>query len=327
MVVLVLAVVPAFLGESHFAFLGYSLNLSQTPMRRQLDYLRVLGASKETAKELKLFGLAGYITGQYARLSDDLYSQNVALSRRRLAVGSLLSVVSSGQLLLGLRVCDLSHGERRPVVGLAAVHRRQHRRREREHPVDLRDVLEHRRPVAVPHRSRRVLPREADAADGARTRFLRRGRFATASCSRTSRSSTPATRGRSSTTSTSASRRGERVALVGENGQGKTTLVKLITRLYDPTAGRVLLDGVDLREYDIEDLHREIGVIFQDFVRYEMSARDEHRRRPAAGRRRRLAHPQGGRPQPGARRHLAAAAGVRPAARPPLRRRRRPLGR
>ena len=145
-------------------------------------------------------------------------------------------------------------------------------------------------------------------ADGARTPCRRRGRSATASCSRTCRSITRATRARSSTTSTSASRRGERVALVGENGQGKTTLVKLITRLYDPTAGRVLLDGVDLREYDIEDLHREIGVIFQDFVRYEMTARREHRRRPPAGRRRRMAHPQGGRPQPGARRDLAAAA-------------------
>ena len=67
---------------------------------------------------------------------------------------------------------------------------------------------------------------------------------------------------------------GERIALIGENGQGKTTIVKLLTRLYDPTEGRILLDGVDLREYDIEDLHREIGVIFQDFMRYEMTARE-----------------------------------------------------
>jgi ATP-binding cassette subfamily B protein len=67
---------------------------------------------------------------------------------------------------------------------------------------------------------------------------------------------------------------GERVALIGENGQGKTTIVKLITRLYDPTEGQVLLDGVDLREYDLEDLYREIGVIFQDFMRYEMTARE-----------------------------------------------------
>ena len=67
---------------------------------------------------------------------------------------------------------------------------------------------------------------------------------------------------------------GERVALIGENGQGKTTIVKLITRLYDPTEGQILLDGIDLREYDLDDLYREIGVIFQDFMRYEMTARE-----------------------------------------------------
>ena len=67
---------------------------------------------------------------------------------------------------------------------------------------------------------------------------------------------------------------GERVALIGENGQGKTTIVKLITRLYDPTEGQILLDGVDLREYSLEDLYKEIGVIFQDFMRYEMTARE-----------------------------------------------------
>jgi ATP-binding cassette subfamily B protein len=67
---------------------------------------------------------------------------------------------------------------------------------------------------------------------------------------------------------------GERVALIGENGQGKTTIVKLITRLYDPTEGQILLDGVDLREYDLEDLYKEIGVIFQDFMRYEMKSRE-----------------------------------------------------
>ncbi len=67
---------------------------------------------------------------------------------------------------------------------------------------------------------------------------------------------------------------GQRIALIGENGQGKTTVVKLITRLYDPTEGEILLDGVDLREYSIDDLHREMGVIFQDFMRYEMTVRE-----------------------------------------------------
>jgi len=67
-------------------------------------------------------------------------------------------------------------------------------------------------------------------------------------------------------------KRGERLALVGENGQGKTTIVKLLTRLYDPAAGQILLDGIDLREYDLEDLWKEIGVIFQDFMRYDLTA-------------------------------------------------------
>ena len=64
---------------------------------------------------------------------------------------------------------------------------------------------------------------------------------------------------------------GEKLALVGENGAGKTTLVKLLARLYDPTEGRILLDGIDLREYDLNELRNNIGVIFQDFIRYQMS--------------------------------------------------------
>ena len=66
----------------------------------------------------------------------------------------------------------------------------------------------------------------------------------------------------------------ERIALVGENGAGKTTLVKLLTRLYDPTEGRILLDGVDLRDYDLDALRADVGVIFQDFVRYDLVARE-----------------------------------------------------
>ena len=67
---------------------------------------------------------------------------------------------------------------------------------------------------------------------------------------------------------------GERIALIGENGAGKTTLVKLLARLYDPTGGAILLDGVDLREYDVDSLRAEIGVIFQDYMRYDMLVRE-----------------------------------------------------
>lgn len=96
LLLLIVAVIPAFLGESHFAFLGYSLNIRQTPVRRQLDYLRVMGASKESAKELKLFGLSGFIRGQYETLANNIYDQNIALSRRRFYVGTVLSLLSTG---------------------------------------------------------------------------------------------------------------------------------------------------------------------------------------------------------------------------------------
>jgi ATP-binding cassette subfamily B protein len=95
LVVLVAAVVPTCIGESHYAFLGYELGLRQTPTRRALDYLRVLGSSKESAKELKLFGLAPFVMREYTRMSDDL-RQNVALARRRLWAGALLSAFSTG---------------------------------------------------------------------------------------------------------------------------------------------------------------------------------------------------------------------------------------
>jgi ATP-binding cassette, subfamily B, bacterial len=95
MLLLILGVIPAFLGESHFALLGYAKNFRQTPVRRQLDYLRVLGGSKEAAKELKLFGLKNFLSDRFTRLSNDIYEENVALSRLKLIAGSLHSVIGT----------------------------------------------------------------------------------------------------------------------------------------------------------------------------------------------------------------------------------------
>ncbi len=292
---LVLAVVPAFLGESHFAFLGYSLNLRQTPMRRQLDYLRVLGASKESAKELKLFGLAGYITGQYAQISDDLYVQNVALARRRLVVGGLLSLVSTGSYYAAYAYViyrtvqgDLSWGSLQFLAGSIAGASSSIQgifstfSNIADQSLFLTDLVQFFKVKPTLATASHPVPAPRPIRDG----FL----FENVSFSYPGNARPVIDRldFRMSP--------GERIALVGENGQGKTTLVKLITRLYDPTAGRILLDGVDLREYDLEDLHRETGVIFQDFVRYEMNARqniavgrldaerDDWRIRKAAGR-------------------------------------------
>src|ERR1700732_1907280 len=94
MLCLIAGVLPAFLGESHFAFLGYAKNFRQTPVRRQLDYLRQVGGSKEAAKELKLFGLSKFLTQRFTKLSDGIYEENVALSRRKLIAGAFLSLIA-----------------------------------------------------------------------------------------------------------------------------------------------------------------------------------------------------------------------------------------
>src|SRR6266571_4138463 len=96
MLLLIAAVVPAFLGETHFAFLGYAKNFLQTPIKRQLDYLRQAGATKEAAKELKLFNLSDFFTQRFAKLSAIIYGQDVSLARKRLRIGLLLSLISTG---------------------------------------------------------------------------------------------------------------------------------------------------------------------------------------------------------------------------------------
>jgi ATP-binding cassette, subfamily B, bacterial len=93
--VLVVCLIPAFLGESHFAFLNYALNFRQTPVKRELDYIRQVGGSKEAAKELKLFGLSDFLTDRFTRLSDQVLAENLALSRRRLLAATPLSILST----------------------------------------------------------------------------------------------------------------------------------------------------------------------------------------------------------------------------------------
>src|SRR5205807_3275404 len=95
LLILIVGVIPAFVGETHFAFLGYAKNFRQTPIRRQLDYLRVLGGSKEAAKELKLFGLRDFLVERFTKLSNQIYLENVALARRRLVAGAFLSLVGT----------------------------------------------------------------------------------------------------------------------------------------------------------------------------------------------------------------------------------------
>jgi ATP-binding cassette subfamily B protein len=271
--ILVAAVTPAFLGESHFAFLGYSQNIRQTPVRRQLDYLRVVGASKESAKELRLFGLGGFLSGQYARLSNRIYEENVRLARKRLWAGAALSLLGTAgyygayayviyktvtgaltwgslQFLAGA-IAGTSSNIQSVFSTFASI---------ADQSLFLTDLVEFLAVRPKISSQPNALPAPRPIRDGfvfERVSFRYPG------------SPRPVLDGLDLRIEP-----GERLALIGENGEGKTTLVKLLTRLYDPTAGRILLDGVDLRDYLMEDLQSQIGVIFQDFMRYEMTARE-----------------------------------------------------
>jgi ATP-binding cassette subfamily B protein len=273
LLILVICVVPAFLGESHFAFLGYSLNVRHTPVRRQLDYLRILGASKESAKELKLFGLSTFLTDRFAQLSHGIYRQNVALARRRLFASALLAILSTagyyGAYVLVISrtlTGTLSIGDLYFLAGAIAAASNHIQMifstfaSIADQALFLTDLMEF-------FRVKPQLQSKPDALPAPRP--IRRGfEFVNVSF---------AYPGSSRLVLDNLNLRlesGERLALVGGNGQGKTTIVKLLTRLYDPTSGRILLDGMDLREYNIEDLCSQIGIIFQDFMRYEMTARD-----------------------------------------------------
>jgi ATP-binding cassette subfamily B protein len=273
LLLLVIGIIPAFLGESHFAFLTYAKNFRQTPLRRQMDYLRQVGGSKEAAKELKLFNLSDYLTNRFSALSQTIYEQNVALNRRRLFWGGVLAIVGQlgyygaygysiwrtvqGQYTVG----DLTLITTAIMQAMANIQQAfSTASGVADQALFLTDLLAFFE----------MKPRVESKVNGlpAPRPIMRGFEFRNVSFAY------PGTTRRVLSDFNFTLSPGERIALIGENGQGKTTVVKLITRLYDPTEGEILLDGVDLREYDLADLHAEIGVIFQDFMRYEMTARE-----------------------------------------------------
>ena len=268
---LLVALVPAFLGEAHFNARTYSLIRGWTEERRELDYLRYTGASDVTAKEVKIFGLAGFLADRYGELADAYYEANRDLSVRRAAWGSVLAVVGSLGYYAAYAIIvwrtvagDFSIGDLTFLAGsfsrlkgllesmLTGFTRIAERALYLKDLFDFFDIQPGIRSTGD------ALPAPTPIREGFRFEgvgFKYPG------------SDTWALRDLSFNLGA-----GEIVALVGENGAGKTTLVKLLGRLYDPDEGRILLDGIDLREYDVEDLRHRIGVIFQDFVRYALTA-------------------------------------------------------
>ncbi len=269
--ILALAVIPSFLGESYFNQQSYSLTRGWTPERRELDYLRYIGASDQTAKEVKVFGLSDFIADRFAALSAGYYKANRALSVKRAGWGAVLSAVGTlsyygafvfillqtvGGLITVGTLTFLAGSFSRMHSTLQGVMSRFSRIAEGAlYLQDLFDFFEIKptivsRPAALPFPKPL---REGFAFENVGFKYPNSARWAIRNLSFTLHS-------------------GEKLALVGENGAGKTTLVKLLALLYEPVEGRILIDGVDIREYDIDDLRRNIGIIFQDYMRFQLKA-------------------------------------------------------
>ncbi|MCS6881679.1 MAG: ABC transporter ATP-binding protein [Oscillochloridaceae bacterium] len=266
------ATLPSFVAQTHYSRLHFRLLTWRAPEFRKMTYLEHLLTVDSSAKEIKLFGLGEPLLQRYQDLFWKFYREDAALARRRSLISTLWGLLASasyygayawiiwqtvsgtisiGAMTFYLTLFRQSQGAFQGVFhnagqlfesglflenlfGFLSLAPQMITGRGRKAPRPIRQGIEFQ---GV---SFRYPDREEYALRDVNLRVLP----------------------------------GEKIALVGANGAGKTTLIKLLTRLYDPTEGRILLDGVDLREYDLDDLRQCIGVIFQDFVRYQVTARE-----------------------------------------------------
>lgn len=269
--ILIVAVIPSFLGETHFNQRTYSLTRSWTPERRELDYLRYIGASDQMAKEVKIFNLSDFITQRFADLSDRYYHANRKIAIRRAAWGSALSAIGTlsyygayvfiitqavGGIITVGTLTFLAGSFERMRNRLQGIMNRFSRIA--EGAMYLQDLFEffEIQPVITSLPDSRSFPspiQKGFVFEQVSFKYPNSEHWAIRNLSFHLKP-------------------GEKLALVGENGAGKTTLVKLLARLYEPTEGRILIDGVDLRAYNLQELRNNIGIIFQDFIKFQLKA-------------------------------------------------------
>ncbi|MCC2690588.1 MAG: transporter ATP-binding protein [Rhizobiaceae bacterium] len=268
---LLVSLIPSVVNEAKFNTRSYLISRFRSPERRQLEYLRYIGASAETAKEIKLFGLGPFLVERFRQLADTIIEENKRLAIARAAWGGVFAALSTatyygayayivwrtvaGEFTLGeltflsgafLRLHGLFEELLIGVTQIAG---------QSLYLDDLFSFFDIRPGIVRPS-DPKPFPRpirQGIAFEGVGFRYPDTDRWVVRNLSFTLRA-------------------GETLALVGENGAGKTTIVKLITRLYDPDEGRILIDGIDLRDIDVDELRANIGVIFQDFIRYSFTA-------------------------------------------------------
>jgi ATP-binding cassette subfamily B protein len=269
-ILLLIAIIPAFLGESYFNDQSYALTRGQTSERRELDYIRYLGASDETAKEVKIFDLSNFIIARFRQLSGKFYLDNKRLSIKRSLWGTFFAMMGSMGYYAAYVVIIIKAVDGSVTIGMLAFLAGSFRQLRSllegilsrftsvsQGAIYLRDFFEFFdikpkiKPAANPLPFPKVI-QQGFVFEDVGFKYANSDRWANRHLSFTLHP-------------------GEKLALVGENGAGKTTLVKLLARLYDPTEGRILLDGNDLRDYDLTDLRMNVGIIFQDYLRYQMT--------------------------------------------------------
>ncbi len=270
-VLLIIAVIPAFINELYFNQRTYSLVRSWTPERRELDYLRYIGASDQTAKEIKIFNLSTFIKNRFEKKADQYYEANKKIAVRRSALGFLFNLFGDiayygAYVIIIIRTINgsISIGDLTFLSGsfmrlrnlLQSIFSRFSGIVQRAmYLQDLFDFFNIKPVIASPEKSKKLPEKITKGFEFINVGFQY-----------------PNTNHWAVRHLNFHLKAGEKLALVGENGAGKTTLVKLLARLYDPSEGKILLDGVDLKEYNLKDLRAYIGVIFQDFVKFQMTA-------------------------------------------------------
>lgn len=270
--ILILSIIPSFINEAKFSSTRYSLARSWTSERRELDYLRYIGANNQTAREIKLFGLTDFIAKRFSNLSDKYFqvTRKLAINQNIFgAVFNILGVLSyygayvyivfsviSGVITIG-ELTFLSGSFNRLRSNLQGFFSRFSRISESAlylkdyfDFIDLEMEQNKLMKIPVPDIIRKgfVVKDLHFSYSGSSEEVLKGVNFEL--------------------------KAGEKMAFVGQNGAGKTTLIKLFLRFYEPTGGEILLDGININRFDIDEYRNRFGVIFQDFFKYEFTLRE-----------------------------------------------------
>jgi ATP-binding cassette subfamily B protein len=270
---LILSVIPTILNEIKFSGTGYSLARSWTQERRELDYLRYAGASDITAKEVKLFGLSGYIADRFQKLSEVYYQASKKLAGQRARWGSFFNILGTGTyygayvyIVYRTALGILSLGD---LTFLSGSFNRLRGRLQgfftrftstTERALYLQDYFDFLDLKFQRNRKENYHPMPTEIKHGFEFnqvgfQYPNTDKWVVRNMSFQLKA-------------------GEKLAFVGENGAGKTTLIKLLLGFYEPTEGEIKLDGIPIQEYDPEAYQAYFGVIFQDFVRFELTLKE-----------------------------------------------------